>query len=99
MFYLNPYIQGKSEEKDNAFDLSLILEKAANYCQKLDQASLHFVCHEEVKEYIYFVEYAPNYIDNTYVYDYQLIKKGMSHREMRALIEENGQSTYLEKPG
>ena len=45
LFYLNPYILGKSEEKDNAFDLSLILEKAANYCQKLDKTSLHFVCH------------------------------------------------------
>jgi len=90
LVYLNPYILGKSEEKDNAVYLPQILEKAAKYCKRLDQIALNFVCHEEIKEFIYFVEYAPNYIDNTYVYDYQLIRKGISVREMRILIEDNG---------
>jgi len=81
-------------EKDESSILSQILMKSAEYCERLDQVSLHFVCHEEIKEYIYFVEYAPNYIDNTYVYDYQLIRKGSSVREMRILIEDNGQKKH-----
>jgi len=80
-------------EKKNPSLLSQILEKSAEYCKKLEQVSLHFVCHEEIREYIYFLESAPkypnyldpniidpNYIDNTYVYDYQLIRKGISFR-------------------
>ena len=77
-------------EKDVSPLLSQILEKSAEYCKKLEQVSLHFVCHEEIKEYIYFVEYALNFIDNTYVYDYQLIRNGKSVSEQRILIEENG---------
>lgn len=94
MVYLNPIILSESEEKSDEVDLPHILKKTAQYCEKLDQVSLHFVCHEEIKEYIYFLGHAPNYIDNTYVYDYQLIQKGISVRELRILIEDNGQRMH-----
>jgi hypothetical protein len=70
------------------------LKKTAEYCERLDRISLHFVCHEEIKEYIYSTEYVPNFIDNTYVYDYQLIRKGTGVKEQRILIEDNGQRMH-----
>jgi hypothetical protein len=82
-------------DKDEPPTLSQILEKCAEYCKRLDRISLHFVCHEEIKEYIFFLEHYPlPYIDNTYVYDYQLIRKGITTRELRILIEENGQRKH-----
>ena len=83
-------------ERDELSILSQILRKSAEYCKRLDQVALDFVCYEEIKEYIYFVEYAPNYIDNTYIYDYQLIRKGSNVREQRILIEDNGQKRHEE---
>ncbi len=92
--YLTPYILSESEDRGDVVDLPQILEKAAQYCKRLDRISLHFVCHEEIKEYIFFLEHYPLYVDNTYVYDYQLIRKGISTRELRILIEENGQRKH-----
>jgi hypothetical protein len=77
-------------EKDESPILSQILEKCAEYCKRLDQVFLDFVCHEEIKEYIYFLGNATKYIDNTFVYDYQLIRNGISVKEQRILIEVNG---------
>ena len=92
--YLTPYILSESEEKSYEVDLPQILEKTAQYCEKLAQVSLHFICHEKIKEYIFFLEsanFSQHYVlDNTYVYDYQLIQKGISVREQRILIEDNG---------
>ena len=106
----SPSIQ-RAEKEDPSL-LSQILEKSAEYCKRLDQVSLDFICHEEIREYIYFLENAPkyidpnyldpnnidpNYIDNTYVYDYQLIRKGNSVREQRILIEDNGLRKHEKK--
>jgi len=84
----SPSIQRAEKEAPSL--LSQILEKSAEYCERLDQVSLYFISHEKIKEYIYFLENAPTYIDNTYVYDYQLVRKGTSVREQRILIEDNG---------
>lgn len=89
---LDHWVQSSEKESEN--DLVQLLKKTAEYCKRLDQVSLHFVCHEEIKEYIYFLEHSPLYIDNTYVYDYQLIQKGISVRELRILIEDNGQRMH-----
>jgi len=86
-------------------ELELILKKCEEYCERLDNVSLFFVCKEEIKEKIYTPssglgsEYLgrpgkklpPPVEKNIYLYDYQLIRKGNSTDEQRILIEENGQ--------
>ena len=86
-------------------ELELILKKCEEYCERLDNISLFFVCKEEIKEKIYpsptrsgsvallrSGELRENKLPkNIYIYDYQLIRKGNSLDEQRILIEENGQ--------
>jgi hypothetical protein len=69
-------------------ELELILKKCEEYCERLKNISLYFVCIEEIKEKIY---YTLGFEKNIYIYDYQLIRKGNSTDEKRILIEENGQ--------
>ena len=86
-------------------ELELILKKCEEYCERLNNVSLYFVCTEEIKEKIYLSparsgsvailrsgELRENKLPkNKYIYDYQLIRKGNSLDEQRILIEENGQ--------
>ncbi|MDH4198385.1 MAG: hypothetical protein OEW05_13315, partial [Candidatus Aminicenantes bacterium] len=78
-------------------DLPLILEKTAEYCSRLANASLHFVCQEEIKEHLYYSPSAGTiytgarfYKENKYLYDYQLIRKDGDIQEKRILLEQNG---------
>jgi hypothetical protein len=84
----NFLIYCEDNEKDDSIELSQILEKAASYCERLEHASLHFVCNEEIKERLY--HYGRFFRQNTYVYDYQLIRKDNIIKERRILLEENG---------
>jgi hypothetical protein len=94
-------------------DLPDILKAAAEYCRKLENAALDFVCLEEITEKINRsreiradapgVRYstragetsrkpAPvltSFVTNTYVYDFQFIRKDGRLKETRTLIEEN----------
>lgn len=92
------------ETSYNQHKLQEILKKSANYCHKVENSALFFVCQENIKEIIYqlrseydqFVrrfgaKYNPLGEINTFVYDYQLIKKGTQIKESRRLIEENGE--------
>ncbi len=79
---------------EESVELEHILAKAAEYCQRLDRVSLHFVCNEEIKERLYY--YGRFYRQNKYVYDYQLIRKGEDIEERRILLEENGKSRHEE---
>ncbi|MDH5203994.1 MAG: hypothetical protein OEW69_12165 [Nitrospirota bacterium] len=87
-----------AEDKDSQTDLPSLLKKAAEYCQKLEHTSLYFVCMEEIKERIYYlnrpgrVGLRPTrfFTENKYLYDYQLIRKGSQINERRILLEENG---------
>ena len=86
-------------------ELELILKKCEEYCERLNNVSLYFVCKEEIKEKIYLSparsgsvallrsgELRENKLPkNKYIYDYQLIRKGNTTDEQRILIEENGQ--------
>lgn len=86
-------------------ELELILKKCEEYCERLNNVSLYFVCKEEIKEKIYLSparsgsvallpsgELRENKLPrNKYIYDYQLIRKGDTTEEQRILIEENGQ--------
>ncbi|MDH5385784.1 MAG: hypothetical protein OEY18_13865 [Candidatus Aminicenantes bacterium] len=87
-----------AEDKDSHTDLSSLLKKAAEYCKRLEHTSLYFVCMEEVKERIYYLN-RPGRVglrptrffnENKYLYDYQLIRKGSQITERRILLEENG---------
>ena len=90
-------------------ELELILKKSAEYCERLANSALHFVCEETIKEEINHGRsggptvgtYGGNIImrssgggrsleRNTYVYDYQLIKKGKKIEETRILLKEDG---------
>ena len=90
-----PYSQEKRSK-----DLEEILDKCAVYCERLANASLYFVCNERIEEtrYEYYFPrfsyardpFARKVEYNSYVYDYQLMKKGNKIEENRILLEENG---------
>jgi hypothetical protein len=94
----------------NRTQLNQLLKKSAEYCEKVKNIALFYVCLEKIKEkkYMYrtttservslsgaVVEkpYKSLKLKRTkiysYVYDYQLIKKGGELRERRILIEKN----------
>jgi hypothetical protein len=73
-------------------DLAQILKKTADYCKRLDRIALHFVCNEEIKERIYYSYHFRSFFrENSYIYDYQLIRKDAKIEERRILLEENGE--------
>lgn len=92
-----------SSSKDQA-ELEEILQKCADYSQKLANSALDFVCTEKIKEETFLM---PNRFEtrnraiftyssvrpsrkNVYVYDYQLTRKQNKINENRILIQENG---------
>lgn len=90
--------------------LDEILTKAREYCEKLENAAFDFVCKEKIIEKIdmsrgdqvlSIVRNIPGswgsnkrILTNSYVYDYQLIKKGWYVMETRTLLEENGKERH-----
>lgn len=93
-------------------DLEVILKKSAEYCEKVKNSALYFVCLEKITETIFHYgseegkeivldrywarryrgsRRNPRPIKNVFLYDYQLIKKGMEIEESRTLLEENGE--------
>ncbi len=107
-FKLRNTINNQNSEtlSENQTELETILEKCAEYCERLDNVSLYFVCKEEIKEVVQHSrrtrailvgagafrgkKIPPPIEKNMYIYDYQLIRKGNSLDEQRILIEENG---------
>ena len=113
-------IPEKNPQKSTAAsrpDMTGILQNCAEYCRKLGNSALFFICQEKIKEDIYefrnggtvvvkggegaAITYgtAPSFRRranrNSYVYDYQLVKKGESIEETRTLLEENGRKKDL----
>jgi len=85
-------IPEKNPQKSKASsrpDMTGILQNCAEYCRKLANSALYFVCQEKIKEDIY------EFRSNSYVYDYQLVKKGETIEETRTLLEENGRKKDL----
>jgi hypothetical protein len=87
-----------TDQKANPPSLAEILEKAAAYCRLFGNASLNYVCIEELRETIY-IPYlrVPRPVsdhfqirNNHFVYDYQLVKVGGKINEQRKLLEESG---------
>lgn len=104
------YPQALPENSDQA-KLKIMLEAAGDYCERLKNVALNFVCYENIKEKTY--EFGKTLlfrlgadkprrfssledlrtiktVKTSYVYDYQMIKKGDSFKEKRDLLEENG---------
>jgi hypothetical protein len=72
--------------------LSMILQRAADYCQRLDRAVMDFVCLEEVAETSF--NLTPN--TDVYLYDYQFVRKaGGGAKERRNLVSVNGKKADL----
>lgn len=108
--YTNYGLSSADTQKNDQSELEKILEKCADYCERLTNSSLFFVCKETIKEEIH--HSAPvssptvttksgsyviqgrgrgqNVEKNTYVYDYQLVRKENKIKESRILLEENG---------
>lgn len=88
-----------SAQKNGQPSLADILKRAAAYCQKLESASLYYVCEEDISEKINFqtgtgtgISSLPGRSFNTWVYDYQLIRMGAVFTERRDLLKKNGRA-------
>ena len=84
--------------------LPAVLEAAADYCRMFGNASLNYVCLEEITEISYspyqvvqsrFSDVVTTKNVNHLIYDYQLIKTGEKIEEQRILIEENGKKKHI----
>lgn len=87
-----------ADERIDKDQLPRILAGVAGYCRKFADASLYYVCLEEVTEVIYLpyrkgpLGFGDPYFTtrkNHYSYDYQLIQKDDTIKEQRTLLEEN----------
>ncbi len=89
----------------------MILKKSEDYCERVKDMALFYVCKEKVDDKRYFfkkrhlLEFSMSALEKlkarrikkkTYTYDYQLVKKGKELRERRILLEENGKEKYEE---
>ncbi len=66
--------------------LATVLKRSAEYCRRLAGAALDFVCMEEVKETT--AQLTPD--TDTYLYDYQFVRKGQEAKEKRSLVALDG---------
>lgn len=84
----------ESSEKIDQEELERILKKCAEYCERLDNSVLYFVCEEKIIEEI-LQGRLTNVARNNYIYDYQLTRKANKIVEQRTLIKENGRKINL----
>jgi hypothetical protein len=98
-------IGGLDADANLAFNqkrLDDVLQKSLEYCLRLDRIALYFISLEDVRERIfnpYRVVMRPGgwkTEENTYSYDYQLIRKTGLEEEKRILIRENGKPCRVE---
>jgi len=96
-----PQAQTGLGQTADAARLAQILQKTADYCRKLENAVLDFVCIEEVKEILHYEVFENDRFpgsyriinraeENTFLYEYQLIRKADKTVESRTRIEKNG---------
>ncbi len=85
-----PLRPGAQEGTDQA-RLAAILKRSAEYCRRLEQAALDFICYEEVtEETVHFTRDI-----KVYLYDYQFIRKDKLAKEKRDLLSINGQKAKV----
>ena len=84
LFAVPPF--SSAQEPADQPRLAAILKKSAEYCRRLEQAALDFVCLEEVtEETVHFTRDT-----RVYLYDYQFIRKNKQTKEKRDLISVDG---------
>ncbi len=99
----SPFLQADPEKTPR---LETILKAAAEYCEKVKNMAFFYVCQEKITDKEYFFRYnklGPSGFKReerifdirrvdikTYLYDYQLVKKGDQIAEDRTLLMENG---------
>lgn len=88
--WISPVLPKSQEPADQA-RLEAILKKSADYCRRLDQAALDFVCFEEVTETSRYYTLRTD----IYLYDYQFVRKDKDTKERRNLVSVNGQKTNV----
>ena len=94
-----PAPQGISQDR-----LAEVLGKTAAYCRAFANATLHYVCLEDVTEKTYLSfrkmpRRKGGYLESPkishLVYDYQLVKRGAEITERRTLLEEDGEKRNI----
>jgi hypothetical protein len=108
VFSTHVYGQKASSHSSGQAELETILKKCAEYCEKLANSALFFVCKEKITEKIssrsapMLTDLRPSArvytstVKRVYVYDYQLYRKGNDIKEERILLEENGKKKHEE---
>jgi hypothetical protein len=102
------YSQKAESHSSGQEELETILKKCAEYCERLSNSVLFFICQEKITEKIssrsapMLKDLRPSTrvytstVKRVYVYDYQLYRKGNNIKEQRILIEENGKKKHEE---
>jgi hypothetical protein len=85
-------VQPNAQEQADKLRLAAILKKSEEYCRRLDNAALDFVCLEEVTE----MSRYHTLQTNVYLYDYQFIRKNQEIKEKRALMAVNGKKKNIQ---
>ncbi len=100
-----------NQQKEKQAELGIILKNCAEYCERLANSVLFFVCKEKITEKIQyrysrvvvssktplvFPRAYSSSTKNVYVYDYQLFRKRDQVKEQRILIEQNGEKKHEE---
>jgi outer membrane lipoprotein-sorting protein len=108
LFSIQVLGQQVKSHSTNQEELETILEKCAEYCEKLSHTVLFFVCKEKITERISsrhttlpkglerFRHTYTSTSKNVLVYDYQLYREGNDIKERRILIEENRKKKHEE---
>lgn len=110
VFWIHIYGQKAISLSSGQTELETILKKCAEYCEKLANSALFFVCKEKITEKISsrgavimakglresISRVYTSTAKRVYVYDYQLYRKGNDIKEQRILIEENGKKKHEE---
>jgi len=108
IFSTQVYSQKANPHSTSQVELEAVLKKCAEYCERLSNSVLFFVCKEKITEKISsrgtviskgFRAYPRAYsstVKNVYVYDYQLYRNRNDIKEQRILIEENGKKKHEE---
>ena len=90
------FSQTANSKMSDQEELELILKKSAEYCERLDNVSLYFVCKETITEEIRSrLGRLPGAAKNTYVYDYQLVRQGDAIDEKRILLKVNNRKKNI----
>jgi len=79
--------EARADEFKYDAEMTVILDGAAGYCEKLRQAAFHYFCTEKVVETNGWIHYDRKYNRvGKFTFDYQLLKKKNEIQEQRKLI-------------